>query len=711
MTPTSTALADIKTHQAIEPVNGNDAITLRVERLKAVSPYYPPSQEKPYNPDVIARKRPQFGVYDEMRRDDQVKAVLWLKKFMILSSGWEIKTEGDQYLDIAKEISGNLSNIESPDFGDAICNMLTHLDFGFSITEPTFEVNGQDQIELRTLKTRPPHSFEFETDDYGNIIRLRQYTSSGFQYTDMQGLCHLVHQYEFGIPYGISDLQSAYTAWFSKQIIIKYWNIFLERFGNPHIVITVPGSISEADKNTLDEIIKNLQAKSGMQVPEGTQVDIKGSPTGATDFEKAVDKYNGMIARSMLVPDLIGIAGPTIAGGSYALGEKHFEIFYITIEKIRTDLERCVNKSIVWPLAFLNYGISDRSAIFWQINRPSTDDKFKMLDLWVRATQSKIWEASDEEVNYFRRQIRFPTGSVDRPQPTQGNTPFKPGFSKTKTFIRRPKTEYEKKVDFAKISSIHDGLEQDAANALVPVYRKIKEGLIDTVKNKRLVDGKKLDEVTDLKLKFLKDLQMTWRSILKSTFDAGKKSAQAEIKEAKKTAKMQEDIDLTQVFEDVLDERSFYITGLQRDQILIDARQILLNVIETGASTKEAIKQLEQLFEGQYEFDRQRLETIVRTNISKSFNWGRRRLFEDQSLDGFVNGYQYSAIIDSRTTAICEQLDGHAWLASDPYIDLITPPNHYNCRALLIPIVEGEDFTPSGEVVRRDALEAFKGEL
>ncbi|HKZ42207.1 MAG TPA: minor capsid protein, partial [Candidatus Hodarchaeales archaeon] len=224
----------------------------------------------------------------------------------------------------------------------------------------------------------------------------------------------------------------------------------------------------------------------------------------------------------------------------------------------------------------------------------------------------------------------------------------------------------------------------------------------------RIIEGKKIDKVNDLKLKFLKDMEMAWRAILRDVFAAGGKSAQAEVKEARQEVKMQE-LDTVQLFEDSINQRGFFITGVERDRILKEARMIILSGIDRGYSVKETIKQLDELFLDDYDFDSGRLETIVRTNVNKAFNFGRRTIFEDPELEGYVVAYAYSSIIDSRTTPVCEALDGHVWRVGDEYLDLVQPPRHFQCRSLLIPIVQGEDYEVSKEVVKRDDLESFTG--
>ena len=56
--------------------------------------------------------------------------------------------------------------------------------------------------------------------------------------------------------------------------------------------------------------------------------------------------------------------------------------------------------------------------------------------------------------------------------------------------------------------------------------------------------------------------------------------------------------------------------------------------------------------------------------------------------------YQYSAILDDRTSAICEGLHGKIFKAGSEPI----PPMHFNCRSLLIPITKYEDFKVSENV-------------
>jgi SPP1 gp7 family putative phage head morphogenesis protein len=92
-----------------------------------------------------------------------------------------------------------------------------------------------------------------------------------------------------------------------------------------------------------------------------------------------------------------------------------------------------------------------------------------------------------------------------------------------------------------------------------------------------------------------------------------------------------------------------------------------------------------------------RIQTAIRTNAFEAINEARYSTFTDPALDGFVEALEYSAILDDRTTEICRHLDGRVYPADSPAWDGYKPPNHFNCRSLLVPVtiidteVEGKD--------------------
>lgn len=82
------------------------------------------------------------------------------------------------------------------------------------------------------------------------------------------------------------------------------------------------------------------------------------------------------------------------------------------------------------------------------------------------------------------------------------------------------------------------------------------------------------------------------------------------------------------------------------------------------------------------------INTLVRTNTFEAMNEARLAEFTDPELDGWVVAFEYSAILDENTTEFCRYMDGRVYAADNEVWDTHRPPNHFNCRSLLIPITK-----------------------
>lgn len=94
---------------------------------------------------------------------------------------------------------------------------------------------------------------------------------------------------------------------------------------------------------------------------------------------------------------------------------------------------------------------------------------------------------------------------------------------------------------------------------------------------------------------------------------------------------------------------------------------------------RETMKSLAAIFP---EFGKARLENISRTETMAAYNQGRVAMFRD----GGVAAVQFAAILDDRTTAICRSRDGLVMELEDPRLAGNTPPLHFMCRSVLVPI-------------------------
>ena len=720
-------------------------------KTKADSPYFDKYQERPFNTNELYRKRDNYDIYDEMREDDQINAVLTLKKLLIVDSKYEIEVEeSDKSEEIKDFLEKNLNEYCDELFEKKLYNILSCKDYGFSLTEKVFghkDTEYGPKIVLKALKTRPPHSFrEIEQDDDGTIRTIRQDTEKfGLIDLDPKKFIHFANMREFDLPWGRSELNlGVYRAWWSKKQIIKFWNIYLERHGMPTAVGTIPLSLSH-EKDNLLAVLDNLQSKTGITVPEGVKVELLEASSGKggeTGFERAIDKYNTMIARSMLIPDLTGMSGSETGGGSYSLGQEQIGILFSVIQQDRRQLERIITKEIINPLVLWNYGSGyEAKFVFRQVDEKR---KVEQSKVFLEAVKTGKVDPNFSQMNHFLNSVDFPEfeedeweeiqekkeemresmqqgfnnkkeDEVDKEEDKKEEKPSKQDngkenpkevkkeehkkeFKKSKYF--RDFTQYEIKQDFGKVENDSEEIAKEFLPKLNDAFSLVINGLMADIKSKKIVENKKIEAVNKLRLRNMAKVKKTFLDLYKTSYAAGLMSVPNPRKDfVNDDASSLDNEEVVKWFAEHADS----LTDGESLEILKASKQVLFDSIRNGKGIRETMIALDAALEGWdltkvYRFDREnsikregmkqlRLETIARTNSTTAYNEARSQKFNE--LKNVIIGYQFSAIMDGRTSAVCSALDGKIIKPSE--IEQYTPPLHFNCRSLIVPIFQTEE--------------------
>lgn len=79
--------------------------------------------------------------------------------------------------------------------------------------------------------------------------------------------------------------------------------------------------------------------------------------------------------------------------------------------------------------------------------------------------------------------------------------------------------------------------------------------------------------------------------------------------------------------------------------------------------------------------------------VYASINLWRETIFETNK--ELIYAFEYSAILDNRTSDICKKLDWIIiWRDDEAKRKKYNPPNHWNCRSIWVEILEEEDYKP-----------------
>lgn len=699
------------------------------EKTVASSSMVADSYYAPYNPDDLYQKAGDYSIYEDMLVDDQVSVAMQLKKDLVIGSGWNIVVEDDGQKEIADAIYSMLEEDPVDSFDDMLEELIHNsYSYGFALSEKLFRRTSDGGLTFKCLKTRHPASWLIHTDQYGNVEKFEQFGPNRSIDVNPKSLIHYTNSRSFQNPYGTSDLRAAYNAYFVKRHIIRYYSIFLEKAASPIPVAKYKQNLPKEKVADLHNIIKKFQTKTALTIPDAIMVDFLESKSNGEAYTKGINLFNMFIGRALFIPDLLGFSGSgSQSGGSQALGREQVDMFLKHIQRRRRTLERVVNKHIIQPLVVYNFGDIDFYPKF-VLNPITEDDAVEYAKTFIQAMQGKLYKPTADEINHLRSLIKFPESDDVEFHEEAGSMPFAPAGiggqqppkpeeegeepevgepeitemacgpgakeqpKKFRAVYKAPAGEYANKTNVEKLRSALESAEAKVLAEAQPLIGDIFEDMFDQMIKKRIVsDQPKPDRIETIKLKKLKSLQVLLKKHLRQAYQDHRAIAQSELFKQNFSTPLP-----TEKFLEFLEAETFQFVGDWEYAVTKNARIAMMNAIRDGKPISSVIDLLDQ--QGKKDAFVS-LERYSRTKFTEVMNRARIDQFEESRV---VDGYQYSAILDDRTTEICRSLHGKKFKKGTEPI----PPLHFGCRSVLIPITIFEEYTPDTKVGNKD-INAF----
>ena len=679
-----------------------------------------------FNPDLLIRAKGGFKVYDDMRVDDQVKMCLNLKKQAVLAAGWKIEPASDSAEDVAvADFVTWVFNKMEGSFDKVAWNVMSALDYGFSVNEIVWGLIEQGdhtgKVGIRAIKSKKPHFYSFAVDQFSNLL------PDGLIQDGLVGLLKLpvnkfviyVHQKEWGNWYGVSDLRSAYRSWWSKDNIVKFWNMALERFGMP-VVLGKMKSTDSTARIQLEKVLENLQAKTSVVYPEGMfELDLlepQRKGTGKQDpYSVALQFHDRGIARSILIPDRLVESGEV---GSYAQSRTHFDVFLWIIQKLRNDVaEDAIQEQVVRRLVGWNFTNLKELPQF-KFNALTEDMKVGYAQAFSEAVKAGAITAVPSDGAHIRESLQFPEadedevlGIIEANRPTPKALP--PGGETedeetgegekkqmSRNYVKRKtKTRFEGKVDFQAVQSSLDRLEEKFIIDYRGTLIKQRDTLVKFITKKMLADNLTSGVVRELDLAFKSDLRATSKKMFDEGYALGIKDGKSELPKKFVSSRVGVGVRPQAALDYFSAKKDFVVKGINAP-LTGETQQILLNSIRIGETVRATTLKIQEAYlpyttDGDVIVDGKqltshRINTIVRTNMSEAYNYGRRAVGEDPDLKDFVIGYQFSEILDERTVEISRFVDGKIIDINHPALNQLSYPLHFNERGLFVYVTVDE---------------------
>lgn len=400
----------------------------------------------PYNPSILVTRK-GLKVFDDMKRDEQVKACLAFKKSAILSSGYEIVSPGDEDDDweVTQFVRDMLTNFPGG-WNKAMKKVLLATDYGYSVTEkiygnPTWDDSKLAIIKLNSVK---PHYIDFKASPTGELLSIIQTNvPGGATILEMPPDKFVIatKDQEFENPYGRSELEAAYRAWWVKENAYKWFAVYLERYGMAPLFALYNSNSYQGDTLTqLKQLVKNIQSATVGIIPRGAKDDLELwsqqiSPASKEIFLAALARFDADIGKALLTPSLIGVtsdsnsSGGDQSKGSYARSQTHFDVFMMTVIEEQDLLNNIVDEQVIRQACDLNFpGL--KSYPHYRALPVDDDTKADIYTLWKDLVAGKVVNRIEDDEAHIRKALGFPENDNPTIAPLPVDMP-KPGFDET----------------------------------------------------------------------------------------------------------------------------------------------------------------------------------------------------------------------------------------------------------------------------------------
>ena len=611
------------------------------------------------------------------------------------------------------------------------------------------------KIGFKAIKTRQPFNIDFDVDEYGNLLDDGILQDQSRRMPKQKFLVY-VYRKTFDNFYGDADLRSCYRPYWLKDNILRFMAITLERYGEPTWVFKHVGILSPTQRSELNAFIANMGVKKGLIIPEAVTPDVKeADPRTSTSYVPAIDLCDTHIRVGLLMPGLIGMSAEQ-AVGSLARSETEFDAFLWVIEQLRKDVETISDEQAIKPLVDLNYEVTDSKYPRFRFMKITEEIKQRLFKIWSEAVAGNALTKTREDENKARGLIDFPSLPDDVPVKGEPQAPGtilpdgrivgpdgKPMDTAESIAMRQPPvvpfahadghkdywfralTKYEKRVDFKAIQAIFDKDSVSVDSQIRAELRKVRDSLLKRIEDadnaaqitSEFIAGLKLDTNQEVGRTLGDYLLGVWRKGRDLAFKELPFAVKVKVEPIKQFEKMTayqtglEPIDALNYFR----MRALILAGVIDDELLKQAKFELLEHLKGGRPLIETIGNLRSVFEpwvgdptkigpsGQIGIGfppgtmapenilmAYRLENIIRTESTTAMAQGRVAMGD--AAGDYVIGYELSAILDQRTTVICQTADGLRFRKEDPAAVKLLPALHYQCRT--VPIFITSDDLP-----------------
>ena len=297
------------------------------------------------NPDPILRSEGKsISVYRSFV-DGHLSSILGKRKAAVRSRPWAIEQgKADKAAtETLREIFDGLK------VRDIMGETLDAPGFGVVYQETVWDRRPDNWIAPIRIEAKPQEWFAFAPD------RSLKLVVAGGRLIEIPPRKVLVtrHEGSYLNPYGTPILSKCFWPLAFKRGGLKFWMLFVEKFGIPRTIGTVPAATPEADRAKLLSALASMVRDAVAVIPNNAAVTLLETKTGAnTPFEALIHWSDSEMSKAVLGETLSTEVGSVGVRGA---AEVHNQVRGDLAMDDASLVEQTMNQLIAW---------------IWELNRP-----------------------------------------------------------------------------------------------------------------------------------------------------------------------------------------------------------------------------------------------------------------------------------------------------------------------------------------------------
>ena len=252
----------------------------------------------PYDNVLRTRGGYDLEIYERVRSDDEVQATLQQRQLAVTKCEWIVEAGGDRRID--KQAAEWLrQQLEKVGWDNVTTKMLFGVFYGYAVAEMIYERDG-DYIGIKAIKVRNRRRFRFSPTGELRLLT-PQHMTEGEPALSPYFWHFCVGADNDDEPYGLGLAHWLYWPTLFKRNGIKFWLIFLEKFGMPTGVGRYDSTATDQEQSKLLRAIRAIQTDSGIIMPKGMEVELlEAARSGTADYQALYNAMNAAIQKVVL---------------------------------------------------------------------------------------------------------------------------------------------------------------------------------------------------------------------------------------------------------------------------------------------------------------------------------------------------------------------------------------------------------------------------